>query len=353
MKRFLVYRSDALGDLLLTLPVCAFIKRVEPLAHITLVVDGKYKDLLSYSEKNENPACFDDLYSFNEEKALARLSFDDAYYFGGAWQPFSKLRAIRKSGLKAKWWSFFTLPRGLRQKRSLALQHEVIANFDIISYDQGLPQHLSKECFLFYQKNLHMIYPWFQKNKNLSSFQKAPVVMHIGMKGHSLNWPVSQYYQLAKKLIAHGEKIMLTMTAVDLPYVERFQEYWNQDENPPSKNDMLFWRGEEHSWRELVELFQEARCYIGGSTGTTHLAASTGAHVISFYSPLAAQSALRWGPFGDAEKIKVFTPTGPLLDHRKKSDCAEAKEQMAKISLAEVWQAYLQLTDDQTKTKGS
>ena len=46
-RRWLVCRTDALGDSLLVLPVATAIKRLEPGSHVTFLASGYTRDLLA------------------------------------------------------------------------------------------------------------------------------------------------------------------------------------------------------------------------------------------------------------------------------------------------------------------
>ena len=53
---------------------------------------------------------------------------------------------------------------------------------------------------------------------------------------------------------------------------------------------------------------KNASLFVGPSTGTTHIANALDIPQIAIYSPIKVQSALRWGPYKQGDKVKVLVP---------------------------------------------
>ncbi len=192
-------------------------------------------------------------------------------------------------GVLSSWHSFLFLNYGLRQKRSLCKHHE-------LDYNHLLVQKTLTPRFAAETAYLKMVGPAFK-----SPLPQSYIVIHPGMAGSALNWPISHYRNL---ILAMSQKIpvIITGTATDRSILEPLEETLPKREN-------ILWFNERLNPQQLLGVLQNAKAVFAPSTGVLHLAAALGVPTRGIYSPVNVQRAERWGPRGP--NTNTWTPEVP------------------------------------------
>ncbi|EQC49700.1 glycosyltransferase family 9 protein [Bacteriovorax sp. DB6_IX] len=128
------------------------------------------------------------------------------------------------------------------------------------------------------------------------------------MTGHTLNWPSRNYARLIKRLelIYPGKyNYIISHTPSDNPYLIGMKD--ELKDFGAHKSSVVYFNGALKGLENYLTILKNAAAFIGPSTGTTHLAATLKVPVVGIYSPIKAQSALRWGPSGTGQ-VEVVTP---------------------------------------------
>lgn len=305
-----IFRTDAIGDTLLTLPIAQSLKEQNISSQVYFIASQRAQDLFPYSP------WVDDFKILNlNENWWQKLSFcysalkiwkpDAIVYVGGSSLPVlaAWILGIKvRLGLKSRWWSHLLLNQGIRQRRSLESQHEVKWNHDLL-----LPLGLNSSRLASPQLKVSD-----KSQSKLAQIAKdwsdRPLILiHPGMSGHSLNWPSSNYANLMDKIekeFPFKFQFIISHTASDSKYVEELKG------NLANKklSQLHYYDGSDQGLPVFMALTQKSHLFIGPSTGTTHIANSLKVPQVTFYSPIKAQSAERWGPFVQHEKCWVFSP---------------------------------------------
>ena len=301
--KIIINRSDAIGDTILTTPMAQKIKEHFPNAHITFIISPRIGDLL------KGHPYIDDTWVLSENLDL-RGKFKEYkpthyFYVGGSQKP--SVVALNtgvpfRGGLKSRWPTYFLLNHGVRQKRSRILMHEVEYNLELLN-PMGIKEDGKK-----YSPVLSLLPSEIELGLRETGLKdKEYIVVHPGMSGHTLNWPSENYGKLIEKLeqIYPGRfTFVVSFTPSDAPYLKGIR-----DQLSKTKLEPLFLDGSILGLRPYMGVLQNASLFIGPSTGPTHIANSLGVKVLGIYSPIKAQSALRWGPFDVDERVtRVVTP---------------------------------------------
>ncbi|MEN0059324.1 MAG: glycosyltransferase family 9 protein, partial [Bdellovibrio sp.] len=223
MKKVLLIRLDKIGDLICTMCVdqVPFLKDCE----VTWVIAKglsfvpehasprrSYLELKKQEWRESLPALRDFLKKFRPDVAV---SFQAPWWVHYAlWLENVPVRA----GVQSQWHSFLFLNRGLRQKRSQAVQHEADYNLDLL-------------CHAFQQKDKPLPTPVLKLQAPpaqdlLTKYQlrpKAYVVVHPGMAGSALNWDTTHYIAVIESILSET-KVVLTGTAMDEPWLRDIKE---------------------------------------------------------------------------------------------------------------------------------
>ena len=318
--KYLINRSDALGDNILTMPMAEAIKELDPSAKIAFITSKICEDLY------KNHPYVDQVFYLNKKESLLKnlkdsfqifkeFSPDAYYYVGGVQSPTFVAwlkRVPLRGGLLSRLLSFLFLNKGTRQKRSQVAQHEIFYNVDLLRHLDGFEKVDDKEFFPSFNLSNH--------SSNIADFKKdltqagldagLPfIIIHPGMTGHTLNWPSHNYGRLVfilNKYYKDKFNFIISYTPSD----ERFLIGARSEiENHPElKKSVYFLNGALKGLNNYMHILKNARAFVGPSTGTLHIAATLNVPVIGIYSPIKAQSALRWGPRGK-NYIQMVAPS--------------------------------------------
>lgn len=294
-SKIALIRLDKIGDLCCTLPVDECLSNSDViwiinqgLGFIPETSDSKrrYIELNMKSPWNS----FWQLFSF-----LQKESFQTVILFHAPWwASFAAFlaRIPQRVGPLSQWHSFLFLNTGVRQKRSASQQHEFDYNLDLVK--KILPQLNAKD------KNIFLKFKSLPGTEVLSQFHlqaKEYFVVHAGMSGSALNWPIEKYESLVQQL-SQTYKVVMTGTTADDKYLKPLSHLKTQAR--------VVWLQEQLNTQQLLTILSEARAVIGPSTGVMHLAAATGVPCLTLFSPIKVQSSTRWAP--RSPKSKTISP---------------------------------------------
>lgn len=353
--KVLINRSDAIGDVILTSSMAKMIKDKFPDAHVTFLISAKTKDLFlnhPYIDEviiyHRNARFYkkikEVLYVFKKVKPT------HYFYVGGGYLPnfIAWLFSIFfRGGLKSRWHTYFTLNNGIRQKRSMVTMHEMEYNLNLLG-PMGIEYNFQDK--MKYTPEINLSQDEVQTamrlfntelEKNGYEVGRKMIFIHPGMSGHTLNWSSRNYGRLVLKFeqkFPNKFLFIFSHTPSDLHYLHAAKDILTKKEAGAVKNRVYFFDGSKSGLRNYMSVLSQAALFVGPSTGTTHIASVLGVPVISLYSPIKVQSALRWGPLTNSPlKLKVFVPDVICGEVRK---CAERAcpyyECMGKIEVEDV-----------------
>lgn len=322
-RTWLINRTDAIGDTVLTLVVAELIKKKSPQDKVIFLVSQRVQDLMESAPFVDEVWCLDRSQSVLSQYVQLTRNFkgrkiDHYLYVGGSHLPswFAFMKRVKwRGGIVSRWPSFLFLNRGLRQRRSSASPfHESHYNLTLLEefypyWQKDYDPRLSQLCFdigstsesrLYKQTFALMTKPW-----------PNYIIIHPGMTGHTLNWPMNMYAQLIKKILEQNLHIhiCLSMTPSDFSYIEELKSYWKSLNLSTAYNERLhFIDGSTNGLIDYMQMLKGARLFLGPSTGTTHLANLLRVPTFGIYSPVPVQSKERWAPLIRNEETVLFSP---------------------------------------------
>lgn len=296
MKKNLLIRMDKIGDLVLTLPVDQIFDSADET--VWFIAQG-----LEFFPEHASPkrqfVSFKKQFEWSEFKRMLseikKIKPDRAVVFHAPWWVGMCLWFACvpvRIGVLSKWPSFIFFNISLRQKRSRAEKHEA-------HYGLELVEKASDKKLDF--KNLKPL----SLSSGLQSTELSKwglggaeyVVVHPGMAGSALNWPIPRYIEFIREM-SKTKTVVVTCGPMDKKFVQPIQsEFLNQ---PHVK--IL----EGLSLKELMLVLENSKGVLAPSTGVLHLAASSGVPALGIYSPIGVERAIRWGPRG--LKAESLTP---------------------------------------------
>lgn len=293
---------DRLGDLVCTLPVDQHPHLTQPNQTIHWLVAQGLEPVVESATPSRLFWSLPLKFSIQSLMALIQKlkieSYDQVILFYAPWWVALACWWVgipHRHSPRSRWYQLLFFNRTLKQKRSRSEKHEADYNWDLLHW------------------SLTGIHPAPTVTPILSLKSSAPlpetlpenyIVVHPGMGGSALNWPTHFYLDLIKKLHAQGQKIVITGTTIDQPWLSPL-------EKPLSSLEGVFWMVGKLDLKSLIAVLAQSSATIAPSTGVLHLAASTGTKTIGIYSPIRVQTPVRWGPRGS--KAQAITPSPSIL----------------------------------------
>ena len=230
--------------------------------------------------------------------------------WGAKWRPIFAhgfLRIKTRGGLLSKWWSFLFLNKGVRQSRTREGLHERDYNLAIL-WPLGMSGDGGETFCPRLQLGREEVTD-FRRELGIPQFVGGLIVLHPGMRGHTVNWPSLNYAKLAVLLERRNPGRYVYVfghTPSDEVYIAPIREYFRecQGEGPRC----FFFDGSLKGLRHYMGLLSQASCVVAPSTGITHLANALGVGQVGLYGPVEVQSPRRWGPCRRGSQVKVLVP---------------------------------------------
>ncbi len=302
MKRILLCRTDAIGDLLLTLPVARSIKEQNPELFVALLVSRYTAPLLSAEPYIDQLVAipgrgFKDYgLAVAFARDLRKLQLDAIVYFYprlslayAGWQARIPLRI----GTGRRAYSIF-FNRRINLHRRDSGKHELDLNYELVaSTFPELERH--EPSLTVTDSELADAQALLQKHGITEGDNW--ILIHPRSHGSAPNWSLERYRELSVKLIEKGIRVLITGSALEADLIH---------EEFDSVGESLVNLAGETLLPELKGLVRLAPLLISGSTGPIHVASAVGTDSIGIYPPQSALSQNRWGPRGG--KTRIFTP---------------------------------------------
>ena len=330
-EKFLVVRTDRIGDVILSTPVLEAVKETYPHSQIYMLVSPYTKDIL----KN-NP--FLDGLILDEKKGIGgffsllkevrKHKFDVAVLlyptFALAFLLWlSRIKVRIGNGYRA-YQLFFN--QKIYQHRSLIEKHESEYNLDMLVPLGISPKKRLPKMFLSPEERQSAEFSF--SNWGIKDNDQI-VVIHPGSGNSALNWPPEKFGLFADKLIEKKNiKIILTGS-------EKERELTNKVKSSV-KNPVLDLTGKT-TLRELACLLERSEVIVSGSTGPMHMASALGTPVVALFCPIFVTGPKRWGPLGEGHE--TILPPVPTCKKCNPESCSyfpcmekiEVDEVMAKV----------------------
>ena len=306
-KKYLIVRTDRVGDVLLTTPLNAAIRAADPKAHITWLVRPYTAPLLEH-----NPDV--DQILLDQGGSIAPLvdvlksnRFDVAIVAYPRWRvvwTLYKAGIPMRIGPASKLYTLLLTHR-IWQHRSDGKKHEADYNLELLA-PLGIPFQRYPTRLILTEDEKHTAHRTLESHR--ISFHKPVVVLHPGSGGSSARWPLIHFMELGDRLQEMGCDVVITGGPG-----EDYQTIMiDQMRRIP-----VFIAAGSVRLRELAALFSQVQLVVSNSTGPLHMAVALGIPTVSLYSAIPTCHPQRWGPYPayvekDAEHTVVVAPDNGL-----------------------------------------
>lgn len=328
-----IFRTDRIGDLVLTLPMAEAITRHDPAARVTFVVQDYTRPLLSLAPH------IDDVISIGGRDleggvrrfaSVLKEKHIDAAVFA---YPRPRLafaaalaRIPARVGTGYRWFSPLLTHRRAEHRRG-GDSHEMEYNLRLLE-EFGIEAPVGLGPVLVIDEPRRAAAHDILRRAGIDA--AAPfIALHPGSGGSAKDWPAARFAQLARDLLAETPalQILVTGTAAELPLMETVAagDARIRVLHEPLPLDLL------------AAVLSEAKLFAANSTGPLHIAAACGVPVLGFYPFGTAVNARRWGP--RAARATVLSPLpDPACPDCTAGDCP-VHDDMRRIPVASAIEA--------------
>jgi heptosyltransferase III len=309
LQHIIISRTDAIGDVMLTLPMAGYLKRLKPDLRITFLGNTYTAPVLKTCTAIDEVLVFAELEALSpaaQIQSLKALKADAIIHVF----PNPKVARLAKQahipyriGTNRRIFHLNTCNRLVNLSRKNSNNHEAELNLFLLK-GIGIQQFPNKnEIADLYQLQVR------DKSEAILSFidqNKVNIILHPKSKGSAREWGVENFSQLIRALNPKIYNILVTGTEAEgqliRPYLcQPFQHVVDTTGRL--------------SLDQLIALIDSAQILVAASTGPLHIASALGKKAIGLYAPMRPLFPQRWGPLGvDAHALV------------KQKDCSDCKK---------------------------
>lgn len=319
VERILISRTDSIGDVLLTLPICHWIKNQYPQAKIFFLGKNYTVPILKAYTAIDEVCDWTDIENMTPEKQLAYFKSLDVDTIIHVFPNKTIAKLAKKAkiqnriGTSHRLFHLFTCNYRLNFTRKGSELHEAQLNYELVR-----PLGLKELPSLL---QIQSVTTNFQPPKvelptaisNFISTQASYFVLHPKSQGSALEWPIEKYIKLANMLVDAGHSVAFTGTEKEgLLFRDKLPE-----------NPSIIDTTGTMSLEQLMTFIQASQGLVACSTGPLHIAAFLDKKAIGLYSSRKPIHPGRWQPIGRNSKALVFDINCPSCAAKQPCKCIE------------------------------
>lgn len=326
MNRIIISRTDSIGDVILTLPLCAWLREKFPETKLTFLGKNYTRDVVAYFD------CIDEFISLEEIEELPvinRLNFIQSDVFIHVF-PNKELATLAKKakipiriGTSHRVYHLLTCNHRLNFSRKNSDLHESQLNFELAKPMgiKEIPTLKEINGYLSHFNIPKVDLPDFLSELDFSNM----VILHPKSQGSALEWPIQFYIELANRLVENGKTVCFTGTEAE------GKQFRSQI---PSNNRIIDSTG-RLTLQQLIKLCSLTEGLVACSTGPYHLSAVFGNKAIGLFSSRKPIHPGRWAALGENSVALVYDENCPKCKKGRKCNCIEKIEVDRVISFFE------------------
>ena len=333
-KRVIISRTDSIGDVMLTLPLCAWIKEKFSGVQIIFLGNNYTKsviDCFSAVDEFVDWKEIENLPTVQRTDFLKELNADVLVHVFPRKEIASlakKAKIAVRVGTSHRTFHLLTCthrPSFTRKKSDL---HESQLNFELLR-PFGLSAVPDFDQIIGYTKlfkSPSIELPAFISNK-LNHSEKS-VILHPKSQGSAVEWGIEKYNQLAIELVKRGYTVFFTGT---------------ENEGAQFRSKILFTENTIDTTgtltlTQLIFFISKCQSLVACSTGPLHIAGYLNIRTIGLFSPRRPIHPGRWKALGSDVHILVNDEECEVCKKKKQCNCIE------KISVEKVLHEIEELT---------
>ncbi|HEY0055608.1 MAG TPA: glycosyltransferase family 9 protein [Pedobacter sp.] len=301
----LINRTDAIGDVILTLPMCGLIKKHLNPVKISFLGNSYTRDIILSSEYVDNFVNVDKWNKISDREVvheLKALNFDAVLHV----LPQKRIARLTKMagiklriGTKNRIYHWFTCNKLVRLSRKNSDLHEAQLNILLLKTLGLQVKYQRSELPLYY--GLSRISPLTHDQKVLLTTGKFNLLIHPKSRGNGREWSLDSYKDLIDSLDPDRYQIFITGSENEKVFLTNWIK---------TLKNVIDVTG-QFSLVEFISFVKNSDGLLASGTGPVHLAAALGINSLGLYPNKRPIHAGRWAPLG--VKASTITSEGAEL----------------------------------------
>ena len=283
LSRIIVSRTDSIGDVVLTLPLCLWLKANFPQASLVYLCKRYTKDVVHCFKPVDEILLYEDLENADIETRNSLLQSDLILHVF----PNKKIASWAKQagiqhriGTSHRWFHWLNCNIRVSFTRKNSPLHEAQLNFNLL-------KPLGLDVIPKFEE-LKSVKDHFVVPTEPDFFPPGYVILHPLSQGSAINYPLIHYVALAEMLSKRGKQVLITGTAKEGILIGTAFDHIAGVENVCGK----------FSLGGLISLISKAHALIACSTGPLHIAGILDIKAIGLFSSRIPIHPGRWKPLG-------------------------------------------------------
>ncbi len=317
-RTFLVSRTDAIGDVVLTLPVAGWLKQQYAGCRVVLIGRGYTAAVAAACPWADEFLSLDELLALPPAAQVTRLQAYGAAAIIHVFPNKQLARLAKQAGIPVRIGTRNRLFHWLTCNRLVALSrrhsplHEAQLNMRLLApLGCPTPLALAEVAALVRLRPDAPLRPRWQQLLAARRPGQLNIILHPRSRGSAREWGLPHFGQLARLLHAAGHRVFISGTAAE---GEELAD-WLREHAAFLAADLTG----QLDLPEFIAFIAVADGLVAGSTGPLHLAAALGRHALGLYPPIKPMHPGRWGPLGPHASYLVFD----------RPDCQDCRTQPA------------------------
>lgn len=314
-QTFIISRTDSIGDVVLTLPMAAVLKKEFPGCQILFLGKAYTAEVIRCCNNVDRFLDWDRISQLSPEQQVTEIKATGADVIIHAFPRAAIARLAKNAGIQLRigasgrlyhWTSCNRIVWLSRRKSQL---HEAQLNLKLLRglvSRQTFPLQEIPELYAF-----NSVQPLPTEIELLLKPDKFNLILHPRSKGSAREWGLQNFNLLAEILPHDKFRIFVTGTAEEGLMV--FGEHGIK------KGERIIDLTGKLTLGELITFIQHADGLVAASTGPLHLAAALGRIAIGIYPPMRPIHPARWAPLG--KKASFLVKSGTCSKCRNGGSC--------------------------------
>lgn len=290
MKRVLISRTDSIGDVILTLPMCHSIKEKFPDVYLAYMAAPYTIPVL------KSCAAIDEIIDWNklsdqpkekQVEALNAFNFDTIIHVFPKKEIANLAKAAKipkRIGTSHRAFHILTCNHRINFTRKDSEFHEAQLNFHLLR-NEGYKELPTWEEL---NKDLSYFKPIVKSGFESTNSDIPKVILHAKSQGSAVEWPIEKYVELSNRLMEMGCKVYFTGTEKEGLLIRPDVMF----------NENVIDTTGKFSLEELVGFIDESDMLVACSTGPLHIAGILNKNCIGLFTPKRPMHPGRWKPLG-------------------------------------------------------
>jgi ADP-heptose:LPS heptosyltransferase len=309
-KKILISRTDAIGDVCLTLPVCKALKVAFPNSELTYLCRSYTRAVVACFESIDQVLLLEELQQRDDQTRSKVLGQYDVVLHLFPNQIVAKwckqARIPLRIGTAHRFFHFFTCNSRPRFSRKRSDLHESQLNFKLLAplgitviptimeINQKLNFKVSELPFELAQNNWSKV-----------------ILLHPKSNGSGVEYPIEKYVALSECLVESGYQVYFTGTEKEGACFRAQIPVHPNISDATGKWDL----------QTFIYIISKAKALVACSTGPYHIAGLCGIRAVGLFASRKPIHPGRWAALGKGATTLVFDPNCQLCAEGRACSC--------------------------------